>query len=112
MHRHEHDAGDQTADVPAHWPPPDNDSDDDGAAVRLPDREPPRAHNAAASGITRPAAARLWFHLDEVRPGLGSLDYATMLHEMDRLHMPIHRSCWSICRMPKRMMQRRRMLER
>jgi hypothetical protein len=68
MHRHEHDAGDQTADVPAHWPPPDNDSDDAGAAVRLPDREPPRAHNAAALGITRPAAARLWFHLDEVRP--------------------------------------------
>lgn len=27
----------------------------------------------------------LTVHLDEVRPGLGSLEYATLLHEMDRL---------------------------
>jgi sugar phosphate isomerase/epimerase len=31
-------------------------------------------------------APRLTVHLDEVRPGLGALDYATLLHEMNRLH--------------------------
>ncbi len=30
-------------------------------------------------------APRLTLHLDEVRPGLGSLDYPTFLHELDRL---------------------------